>query len=150
MTRAYAPWTDEELARLKSLDAAGERTGSIAQKLGRSKRSVWLKLRQFKRRRCWMEDAAQSGEGRMRFAWTSEPFGYALRDGNGNARATMVRNHEGFWAQIITRDMPDSGPYQSRIEGATWVARMLVHLELVPADSAFGEVPIIPAGKRAA
>ena len=86
----------------------------------------------------------------MMFCWTSEPFGFALRDGNGRARATMVRNGEGFWGQIITRDMPDSGPYSSRTEAATWVARMLVHLELVPAESEFGDIPEIPSGKRAA
>lgn len=85
-----------------------------------------------------------------RFAWTSETFGFALRDGNGNARATMVRNHEGFWGQIITRDMPDSGPYKSRKEAADWVAAMLVRLELMPADSEFAAIPEIPAGKRAA
>lgn len=86
----------------------------------------------------------------MRFSWTSEPFGYALRDINGNARATMVRNHDGFWGQIITRNMPDSGPYKSRREAADWVAGMLVRLELVPVGSEFGEVPDIQRGKRAA
>ncbi len=77
----------------------------------------------------------------MKFGWSHESFGYALRDGNGNARATMVRNDEGFWGQIITRNMPDSGPYKSRKEAADWVAGMLVRLELVPIDSEFGEIP---------
>lgn len=86
----------------------------------------------------------------MRFTWTSESFGFALRDGNGNARATMVRNGEGFWGQIITRDLPDSGPYKSRHEAADWVAGTLVRLELVPRDSDFTAIPEIPAGKRAA
>jgi hypothetical protein len=55
-----------------------------------------------------MADQAKPREGPgMRFAWTSETFGYALRDGDGRARATMVRDHEGFWGQIITRNMPD-------------------------------------------
>lgn len=86
----------------------------------------------------------------MRFHWTPEPFGYALRDGNGNARATMVRDPEGFWGQIVTRDMPDSGPYKSRKEAADWVALMLVRWGLVPADSLFAAIPELPKAKRAA
>lgn len=86
----------------------------------------------------------------MRFAWTSESFGYALRDGNGNARATMVRDHEGFWGQVIARNMPDSGPYKSRKEAADWVTAHLMRLELVPPDSEFAAIPDIPIGKRAA
>ncbi len=78
-----------------------------------------------------------------RFYWTTEPFGYVLRDGRGYARATIVRAPEGrsFYGQVITRDMPDSGPYKSRNEAAVWVAGILLTLELVPADSTFGEIP---------
>jgi hypothetical protein len=76
----------------------------------------------------------------VKFHWTAESFGYALRDANNYARATMVRNHEGFWGQIITANMPDSGPYRSRAEAAAWVARMLVAWELVPAGSEFENV----------
>lgn len=85
----------------------------------------------------------------MRLAWSTDPWGYTLRDGNGNARATMVRDHEEFWGQVITRGLPDSGPYKSRKEAADWVTQTLARLELVPVDSEFTAIPEIPAGKRA-
>ena len=89
-----------------------------------------------------------------RFHWTKETVGgnviYVLRDSRSYSRAIIVKNHEGFWGQIFTRDLPDSGPYKSRKEAADWVAHILVHFELVPTDSEFGEIPDVPANKRAA
>ena len=87
----------------------------------------------------------------MRLSWSRESFGYALRDGDGLARATMVQNREGFWGQIITRNMPDSGPYKNRRDAAQWVARMMVRWELVPATSTFDQnFPVPVAAKRRA
>lgn len=78
----------------------------------------------------------------MRFHWTKESFGYALRDSNNYARATIVRPQPWqFWGQIITSNMPDSGPYKSRKEASDWVTGALLRLELVPADSLFSEIP---------
>lgn len=82
----------------------------------------------------------------MRFHWTLENNGdqlYALRDANGYTRACIHQEAkgQGFYGLIFLRNLPDSGPYKSRQEAADWVARILVKLEAVPADSEFGPLP---------
>lgn len=77
-----------------------------------------------------------------RFHWTTESFGYALRDSRNYARCCITRGKEGgFYGLILASGLPDSGPYKSRKEAAEWVQRMAVQLEHLPADSEFSDVP---------
>lgn len=80
----------------------------------------------------------------MRFYWTTETFGYALRDPRTYTRAMITSPWpwEGFYGCIFQRNLPDSGPYKTRQEAADWVQRMLPKLDhTVPADSTFAELP---------
>lgn len=75
----------------------------------------------------------------MRFHWTKEPWGYALRDSNNRARATMISGKpphaQGFYGQVIDAGMPESGPYKSRAECAEWVAQYFLREVAQPGDS---------------
>ena len=78
-----------------------------------------------------------------RFHWTTEPFGYALRDTRGYSRALVTRPKigEGYYGLLFQPGLPDAGPYKNRQDAANWVTGMLVRLELVPADSVFQLLP---------
>lgn len=79
----------------------------------------------------------------MRYSWTVETYGYALRDGRGFPFAVLTSPgpREGFYSHILEADLPASGPYKTRKEAADWAAGMLVRHGTAAADSEFGDVP---------
>ncbi len=86
----------------------------------------------------------------MRFYWSIEDCGYALRDANGRTRAAITSPgpSEGFYGVVFQRGLPDSGPYKNRQDAADWVTGIIHKLDhTIPADSTF--TPLPPWGPKA-
>jgi hypothetical protein len=79
----------------------------------------------------------------MKFHWTIEKCGYALRDERGYtwSAITTPGPRKGFNGLVFDTGLPSSGPYKSRQEAADWVIKTLLRLKPQLEGSTFGEVP---------
>lgn len=80
----------------------------------------------------------------MKYNWTREDFGYALRCPKGGPRAIISPGERnGWYVQILERDLPSCGPITGIKRATKWARDYLLREELLPADAEIGDVPYI-------
>ena len=77
----------------------------------------------------------------MRFSWSREPWGYALRDGNGAPHVLLTRNAQGWFAALIAPKFPSNGPHKAIAAAANQAEAMLRRAGVMQKGDPVSEVP---------
>lgn len=76
------------------------------------------------------------------FSWTTEKFGYALRDGKGGPYALVTKATEGgYTASLLTPGFPGNGPFKQQLKAGEHAVKMMQRAGLMPAGAKVGDMP---------